>query len=341
MALEPSLWGTLPMELLHLVFVNLSVVKIGQLRVLSKEWKWNIDYKHSEFNRVFDATTHLKKFATMSWNYPSQGSWTLYDMQTDKCHVLDNTAFNLSHSVSADGGLFCSSQWTTHVSHFQIVVRNPLTKKKKKLPPLLDMGSGNYNVYTQIMKFTMDRKTKEYKVYFVGNFVEIDGNSLTTAQVYDSHVNAWSVVESREVCIIGGYSKLYNCVDGNLQQLYLEDMGPGFYKGFALINDHLFVLHRENILQKYCIFEYHLPKKATAWVKLRVHDCDPSICKHLKEDYKISLLACNGFLLLYSSRSTTVSRVCLYNLLTCVWHNLIFLVTQIQMLLEINWSALP
>jgi len=69
MALEPSLWGTLPKELLHLVFVHLSIAGIGQLRILSKEWKWNIDNKHSEFNRVLDATTHLKKFAMMSWNY--------------------------------------------------------------------------------------------------------------------------------------------------------------------------------------------------------------------------------------------------------------------------------
>jgi len=192
-----------------------------------------------------------------NFSQPGFWTWRLYNVQVDKWHVVDDTDFHPGHYTFADGRLFCClSHWSTHVSHIQIVVRNPLTKKKRKLPPLLDMGSRDCDVYIRILQLIMDRKTKEHKVYYVGSYWKIGGNMLTKTQVYDSHVNAWSEVESREGCIIRGYPwpcvylYMYNCADGNLKQFYLEDIAPGltmFYKGYALINDHLFVLHHENI----------------------------------------------------------------------------------------------
>jgi len=95
----------------------------------------------------------------------------------------------------------------------------------------------------------------------------------------------------------------------------------------------------------YCISEFHLPEKAIAWMKLKVHKCNPSIYKFPKTLYSLSLLACNGFLLVHSYKYwQNYDCLLLYNLSTCAWRNL----TNMElpsfsdpMLCEISWSALP
>lgn len=52
--MEPALWGTLPNEILFLVFARLPVFGINQLRVLSKDWKREVETPDTEFNRVLE-----------------------------------------------------------------------------------------------------------------------------------------------------------------------------------------------------------------------------------------------------------------------------------------------
>jgi len=159
------------------------------------------------------------------------------------------------------------------------------------------------------------------------------------------------VVESREGRIIGwndGTICVYNCADGNLHQfgsrLGLPDIILGLKverKHMEFIDDHLFVLHyKEDNSGRYCISEFHLSKKATAWVKLRVHECDPSLYDPPEEHNRLSLLACNEFLLVHSDKD---DRVSLYNLSTSMWRNLPDLklsTSQYMVMCEINWNIL-
>jgi len=199
MALEPRLWGTLSKELLHLVFVHFPAIRISQLRVLSKEWKRNIDCKDLEFNQLFSATTHFKMFVVMSWTLDSVFV-SLYDVEVNKCHFFENGMdyYPLLIPSIADGGLVCcpwqlrNTKW-----HLEIVVVNTLNQKKMKFPPLFNMGAGKSNVRVEMVQFTMDKNTKEYKVHVVGD-MKASGNDRLFTQVYDSHTKAWSIEESSE-----------------------------------------------------------------------------------------------------------------------------------------------
>jgi len=189
MDLEPSLWGTLPKELLHLVFAHLSITGIGQLRALSKEWKKNIDCKDSEFNHVFDATTHLNMFVLLSWRQ-FLGFGDIYDMQVDRWHAyeMDEILERVETWHGADGGLVCYIPKRTFYNKPRcFIVFNPLTKQKMQLPPLPGMEVEKSNtivIKARIVKLNVDRKTKEYKVFVVNSFE--NGGGGFSAQVYDS-----------------------------------------------------------------------------------------------------------------------------------------------------------
>jgi len=103
-----------------------------------------------------------------------------------------------------------------------------------KLLPLLSMGAKESHIQVKMVQLTMDKETKEYKLNVVG-YIETSGNSLF-AQVYDSYIQMWSVVESRERRNIRwDYSShllysncpfMYNCADRNLQYFKLSNIAP-------------------------------------------------------------------------------------------------------------------
>jgi len=186
-ALEPSLWGTLSNELLHLVFALLPIVRIGQLRVLSKEWKKDIDCKDSKFNQaVFDVTVHHNIFALLPRiNFGRISDFgNIYNIQVDKWHsykvstVLSLDGVDGGYKAStvlsldgADGGLVCCvSQWLWlgNNLHFCIVMNPLMNQQRMQLPPLLSMKAEKSNTLLtllKIVKLIVDKKTKEYQVF--------------------------------------------------------------------------------------------------------------------------------------------------------------------------------
>jgi len=234
--------------------------------------------------------------------------------------IFDKGVYSLN---GADGGLVCflsKWRWYNNEPTFYYVI-NPLTKHKRQLPPLLCIEAKKSNTWLSIvkmLKLTVDKKTKEYKV-FILSFIA-NGDEVNFAQVYDSHIKEWTVMEAIKGHIIGwdywphywlGISPrlcVYNFGDGTLQHfngfnIALElEVGLGY---FVHLEDHLFVLHKEVSLgfaDRYCISEFHLSEKATGWVKLGVRSCVP--CKAFFREtpldiINMKLFGCNGFLLVY------------------------------------------
>jgi len=121
------------------------------------------------------------------------GSGHIYDAQANQWHVyeIDATVERVDTWDGAHGGLvwFLSRwSWQDNEPRF-FYVMNSLTKQKKRLPPFLSMAAKKSNTLettVRIVKLTVDKKTKTYKVFIVGSIR--DGDRSDFAQVYDSYV---------------------------------------------------------------------------------------------------------------------------------------------------------
>jgi len=199
MELDPDVWGTLPTDLLLLVFSRLPVVDICKLRVLSKTWKQIIDSAGSNFSRLLENTTYSNMFGIISLKSESQFSGMVVDVKASqqRAYALKvNPSENYMTTMgAADGGLVCFVSRGS-MSPWVIVVMNPLTGKKIELPGLLSIdGHVVPNVLPLMVQLTMDRQTWQYKVMVVGYMDGATGKHLF-AQVYDSKNKAWIVVGS-------------------------------------------------------------------------------------------------------------------------------------------------
>ena len=375
--LEPGLWGNLPKELLLLVFSHLSASGISQLRLLSKDWKRNVD-TDSEFSRLLNETVYPRMFGLIAGpvciGVGRLWAGGLFDGKSDRWHSFEIFVGDVSHTmVAADGGLICCVSERA-MRPLSIVVSNPLIGKHVELPFLLGMEGARPTTQPVMVQLIMDSQKQHYKVFVAGYMKQ--GRRDPFAQVYDSKVKEWTIVGLGQQSWdrIHGCERLgetyycntpwgpcvYDFKEGRLQDFGASNIVEGpLVLTFAVWKNRLFVFQEQecagaaNLASDYCISEYQFQKNANVWVKVETHECI-FVNDYLLRDYKLLIHACNGFLILLTEISPawhddlpTDGGRWLYDLSTHEWRNLPafrrvnYENSQVELMCKLRWDAMP
>ena len=301
----------------------------------------------------------------------------MFDVEAHKWHKFEMTLQPECdcHTMAAcDGGLVCfvSRILDTVADPLRIVVLNPLTKEYKVLPTLAPLNK----VQPQMVQLIMDRETKCYKVVLVGKKNRRTGT--VSAKVYSSATGRWSNPDPVPEQLIFGYH--FRWTPDEDDQLAAERVGPCAYacheaeflklgdhvtlsldscKGYALVNDRLFVLHNETrhysngIVYRFVLSEYQGQRSSPYWVRVRVHDCTPlkrgSTNRPLSENYYMLLHACRDYLMITVQNielgAFKLIRMFLYDLSTFKWQEIPAVPWGIDgrdaTMCELHWDAVP
>ncbi|KAG0566855.1 hypothetical protein KC19_7G093000 [Ceratodon purpureus] len=225
--MNPALWSTLPTELLQMVFARLPFPQVYQdLRLLSKQWKWNATAGDSELNRARSEVN--PKFFAMLFDHV----WVTDDYRFSESYMYDakDNLWRLfprqeyGKIMSASGGLVCcvsSSKLLTKVldlktelvkklvteeRSLRISVCNPLTRQFKELPshPL------NFDRPPLMVDLKVNHDSKYYEVIVVGIMDAGIVGKWCAAMIYNSGTGEWSAVHNR-----GQYKNpLFTCIFG-------------------------------------------------------------------------------------------------------------------------------
>ena len=309
--MNSGLWGSLPKEVLQLVFARLPVVAIKRLRCVSKEWKVNIDTPGSEFRKACEEAS-TKTFALVYMDPDDDDRlWArVFDKDSNRWHVFRINDEPWVQIIAADGGLVCfvsKARRREGVRGLCITVLNPLTQDRNELP-ISEHISGTQPTMVQL---SVDRDSKQYKVIVVDSRARTDCFKGGKAYVYDSVTRKWSEAE-RSLDTVLGLSYEWHQDDEYCDE-QTECSGPWAYdfakkqlyelpvlfrKCHALTKDRLFVLHvvhrrAEKIPHEYprvphgkipclfypvyCITEYQAQRHGTGWmwVQVNAHRCGP------------------------------------------------------------------
>jgi hypothetical protein len=301
--MDPAVWRNLPEEVMQMVFARLPMLQIVSLQCLSKAWRWNVTAVESGFRRLSAGLQKPNVFALADEAIHDIGvlSIKMFDVEAQKWHGFEMTLqpeFACDTMAACDGGLVCfvSRMMNKVANPLRIVVLNPLTKEYKVLPTLASLNK----VQPQMVQLIMDRETKCYKVVLVGKKNRSTGTVL--AKVYSSATGRWSNPDTIPEHLVFGYHFRWRPCRNLDDQLLADRVGPCAYacheaeflklgdhvtpsldscKGYALVNDRLFVLHNETrhysyeIVYRFVLSEYQGQRSSPYWVGVRVHDCTP------------------------------------------------------------------
>lgn len=387
--MDPALWSTLPKELLQQIFARLPLAQIVRLRCLSTEWEWNLTSKDSEFTRAC-AEANPKIVAVVRGGY-TQGSVavSLHDIKTNRWHMFSEHRVADQHveTLSAgDGGLVCivSTAKNTQETPLFIAVFNPLTRQRRLLPQ-----HALRKLELRMVQLVMDRDTGCYKVIVVGEKKQPDAGVSgggVVAKLYSSETGVWtSKFKTTVPDLIFGYQYCWDGMRRNQRFLEEHRLGPcaydsaqrqllglddgsdprvpvptgpwedddGLSECYALVEDHLFVLHYEKCktIAGYCISEYRGQRCEPHWVKLKVHRCKEFDRPPYVSVYTMSLFACRGFLLVKAHNNELEMPYCheltwLYDLSTTKWQAIppfpgVWAHPTSDAMFELQWDAIP
>ena len=183
-----TLRGSLPHEILQLIFSRLPVQDIRRLRFLSKAWKTMVTFD-TDFHRICDAvhgrlialvTAHSHKPGTFWIRVFSTKSnrWDSFEIVIKRPALAGpvrptaaskRNSMVVTKAVCGDGGLVCfvstlyfkSSLKKTRPRLF-ITVVNPLTGKSHELPPLLELCN------IRMVHIMVSGETKSFEVFVLG-----------------------------------------------------------------------------------------------------------------------------------------------------------------------------
>ena len=395
--MEPALWSTLPNELLHQIFARLPLPQIIRLQCLSTEWEWNLTSEDSEFTRTC-SEANPKIFAMVAEGHTyGSVSVRLYDIKANRWHsiVYPYHLYHVDTLCAGDGGLVCIVSTATNKKKTPLIITvfNPLTGQCRALP-----HQDLRKLQLQMVQLVMDRDTRCYKVIVVGEKKRRAGRSGdVVAKIYSSETGAWSSKFEGVLDLIfghqyswdhdlhgGGFAEdnfleenrlgpcAYDCSGRQLLELldvshpcidriYVQFHHEASSQCYALVKDHLFVLHEEtyeatNIMgniylcRRYCISEYQGQKCEPYWVKLKVHRCKEFERPPASVFYTMSLYACKGFLLVKAENDEGDAYrhvlTWLYDLSTAKWQAIppfpdeVFYPSSDTMF-ELQWDAIP
>lgn len=373
--LNPSVWGNLPRELLPLIFARLPLRGVGRLRSISKEWRRSVDSIESDFSQALRAVNHTM-LALISPMVDALGDFQvrIYDVKTNNwhCYEMHATLVDSITMGAADGGLVCFVSVVLD-GPLSIVVINPFTLSWRNLPSPPHLGE----VQPTMVHLSVDADTGKYKVMVAG--FKDDGVGGVEIEVYDSETDLWIKPEPSERLCGYAYDWEVNladnwfeeilmgpcvCSDGQLENIWYTAVESVWERpnveSYVLMKDRLFVLLKESrrsdpvcftllSFSVYCISEFE--HNGTTWTKVANHMCDPfELCP--KQDYKLSLHAACGFLMVFADIGTDPpfyhESGWLYNLSTRTWSDLPTLPQEYNFhadscdtMCEIKWSAVP
>ncbi|KAL2642633.1 hypothetical protein R1flu_010220 [Riccia fluitans] len=225
--MDPKVWSELPEHLMDNILVWLPLPNFLRMRVVCK--KWGTLMHSSSFLQLCSEVPAQAPFFLMYADLFQQ-RYAAYNPSLNKWHLLPLSCFLSGPSLSqfvvlaAAGGLLCLGGVSGSVPHGRngyvvdqvtmgdrnLYVSNPITKARRKLPPMLRMQ----NPY--IVGMVIDSAKKSYKI-----LVAQDGEHLKL-QVYDSVSNSWQLTDSlrRRVALVVGTAYLQGI-------LYCLTFGPG------------------------------------------------------------------------------------------------------------------
>ncbi|KAG0591133.1 hypothetical protein KC19_1G152500 [Ceratodon purpureus] len=268
-----TLRGSLPHEILQLIFSRLPVQDIRSLRIfLSKAWKTMVTFD-TDFHRICDAvhgrlialvTAHSHKPGTFWIRVFSTKSnrWDSFEIVIKRPALAGpvrptaasnpNSPRMVAEAVCGDGGLVCfvstlyfESSLKKTLPGLFITVVNPLTGKSHELPPLLELCNIR-------MVHIMTSEHADDDDADPDDYIE----TADTVEVYDSTKKCWGRAEKpldfvfgrRAISHLQGYSFLFttgpcthNFAGGRM--ISLQGYGsPIWNTRYAYYKDHFFVL---------------------------------------------------------------------------------------------------
>ncbi|KAG0556977.1 hypothetical protein KC19_11G092400 [Ceratodon purpureus] len=251
-----TLRGSLPHEILQLIFSRLPVQDIRRLRFLSKAWKTMVTFD-TDFHRICDAV-HGRLIALVAAHSRKPGTFWIRVFSTksnrwDSFEIVikrpalagpvrptaasKRNSMVVTKAVCGDGGLVCfvstlyfkSSLKKTRPRLF-ITVVNPLTGKSHELPPLPELCN-----IRMVYMMVSSGETKSFEVFVRGDYktsVHADDDdadpddyieTADTVEVYDSTKRCWGRAEKPLDFVFGRRSYL------NLVECPAFSKGPGAY----------------------------------------------------------------------------------------------------------------
>ncbi|KAL2649467.1 hypothetical protein R1flu_017595 [Riccia fluitans] len=323
--MDPSLWSALPEHLVERVLARLPIASFFRFRSVCKSW-----------NKLIVSPTFLQIYAEV----PSQEPWfwmftdddyrdgSTYDPTLNKWHHLPLPSLpsdEVFFPAAAAGGLVCLGCYDDGWKRF--VVCNPLTRKWRELPPMLNPP---FRLYTVGM--VVDKESKTFKVLVAG--------TCEIYEIYDSSINCW-----KKTCILPpGFYRWHHSILCNgflysrrfqFDGLVAYDIRGGVWSQIQAPMPHAFDYHvlvecqgklytvgglvKNEMTRKICILE--LQTSRLEWVEV---DCMPSmLCEEfLKDGASFSCTGYSDLVLIYVTEGLKDRMVVLYQLSTRSWRRL-------------------
>lgn len=233
MAMDPTMWGTLPKELIWLVFGHLPLPQLHNLRRSALDRNWDINLDTLSFRQLC-AQKHPNMSAVMVPSKSSGGDfgWGYGGGYELICNVglhsegsilwqklkLSEGLHASSIMCSSDGGLVCFAIGfkcpVNDIDSMTIVVANPLTGKCRELP-----AHGLRLTPLKMMQLVMDQETKHYQMILVGH--ESGSVGGIEASLFDSGTRIWTNSKNSPGLLIFGQNYWFK-VDQNYGTKYSE-----------------------------------------------------------------------------------------------------------------------
>ncbi|XP_024395836.1 uncharacterized protein [Physcomitrium patens] len=200
----PTEWECIPEDLRSKVLQRLEMEDLFRFKGVTKSSRNHIES---------DEFSHLR-----GGTYPSEGSFTAISfflkdkawqwigldikskhwrrLPTLSCLPAPDFDLFKEYSVAGASGLMCVNVSKSSKME-EIVVFNPLTGKKKVLPPLTHRRN------PVLLHVSVDSETKTYKVIAAGSSSERDGGLSRRIEVFDSRTSKWELRHDLPTCEFG------------------------------------------------------------------------------------------------------------------------------------------
>ncbi|XP_073387646.1 F-box only protein 6 isoform X2 [Physcomitrium patens] len=180
-AMDESVWKSLPEDLMERVLAWLPIHSLFRMRCVCKQW--NSILFSERFVARYTQVSPQKPWIIM---YTAGRVSSAYDSSLKKWHDLAIPAMSPEKCVlAASEGLLCYGNeffpWPN------LFVCNPMTKFWQHLPPMRFIKT------IHVVGMVNDRASKSYKILVAGLFFDEAHNGRLATEIFCSQTNAWAV----------------------------------------------------------------------------------------------------------------------------------------------------
>jgi F-box interacting protein len=187
-------WDSLPSDLQDNIFQRLEFKDLFRCKTLSTAWKEHIE--SDAFCKWRGATSSGEGSFTALSYYIKNKAWQCsgYDLHSRMWRSLPTFSYLPApdaelfkeYSVCGHGGLMCADV-SKLPKKGELIVFNPLTRKKRALPSLI------YPRSPVLVHLSINSVTKSYKVIVAGSSTASDEHLSKKMEVFDSKTSQWEV----------------------------------------------------------------------------------------------------------------------------------------------------